>query len=340
MSRNLCVAAVQMDAAPASLNLRLAAAETMVAQAAAAGAELIVLPELFNLGYSYSDDNYAAAEPLDGPTTVWMKATAARFDVHLAGSILLQDGGDIRNALLLLAPDGRQWRYDKIYPWGWERAFFRGGRETVVAHTDLGAIGFLICWDTAHPRLWRRYAGAVDFIVCASCPPQVTNPVYRFDDGDELTFNQMGPLLRRIQGSDKAVFGGMLNEQAAWLGVPVINSVGCGQIETHLPNPRASLLAMAALWPPLLRRLPQASQATMLCAMTPGCKVIGGDGRTLAERAPADGPGFSLAQVKLAAERAQPIGRQPASRVPRLAYFISDFVLPFLSQFAYQQRRR
>jgi hypothetical protein len=338
MSRKLSVAAIQMDAAPAPRDIRLQAAGELINQTAVAGAQLVVLPELFNTGYTYAPSNYAAAEPPQGPTVAWMRATAVQLNIHLAGSLLLRDGDEIVNALMLFAPDGRSWRYDKIYPWGWERAYFRGGRDIAIAHTDLGDIGFLICWDAAHPQLWRRYAGLVDFMVIASCPPQVSNPVYHFANGETMTFAQMGPLFARIRGSDRAVFGDMLNEQAAWLGAPVINSVGCGRIETHLPNARSSLLAMALLWPPLLKHLPQAEQTVMACDMTPGCKVIGGDGETLAERSQAEGPGFTLATMTLPASRPQPIGPQPPARAPWLAYLISDIVLPFLSQFTYRKR--
>ncbi|MEJ2150675.1 MAG: carbon-nitrogen hydrolase family protein, partial [Chloroflexota bacterium] len=176
--RELSVAAVQMDANPAPTAERLARAEPLVIRAAQAGAQLIALPELFNTGYAYSDENHARAERLGGPTTTWMRETAAHLDVHLAGTLMLLEQGDIYNALLLFAPDGRMWRYDKNYPWGWERGYFRephGSRRTVVAETDLGDFGLLICWDLAHCGLWRRYAARVDMMVICSCPPQVTD---------------------------------------------------------------------------------------------------------------------------------------------------------------------
>jgi predicted amidohydrolase len=147
MTRTIKVASIQMDVAPAPLKERLARAERLANEAAQAGAKLIAFPEVFNTGYVYSPENYALAEPLDGPTFTWMRQTAARLNVHLAGSILLRDQTDIYNALLLVSPDGRFWRYNKNYPWGWERAYFRDDHQTVVAHTDLGDIGMLICWD-------------------------------------------------------------------------------------------------------------------------------------------------------------------------------------------------
>ena len=125
-----------MEVAPAPVPERLPRFGLLVQAAAQPGARLIVLPELFNTGYAYSDANFRLAEPPDGATVAWMRATAARLDVHLAGSLLLRERGEIYNALLLMAPDGRTWRYDKRYPWGWERGYFRPGRGVTVAHSE------------------------------------------------------------------------------------------------------------------------------------------------------------------------------------------------------------
>ena len=113
MPHTIKIAAVQMIARPASLSERLARAETLVVHAAQGGAQLVVLPELFNTGYEYCDENCRRAEALDGPTSTWMKQTANRYSVHIAGTFLRLDSQDIYNTLLLVAPDGRAWRYDK-----------------------------------------------------------------------------------------------------------------------------------------------------------------------------------------------------------------------------------
>ncbi len=107
MPRTLTIAAVQMDANPAPTPVRLGRAQRLVEQAAAAGAQLVALPELFHVGYAYSDSVHARAEALDGPTLAWMHQTAARLGIHLAGSLLLRDGDEVYNTLFLVAPDGR-----------------------------------------------------------------------------------------------------------------------------------------------------------------------------------------------------------------------------------------
>ena len=90
MSRTVQIAAVQMDANPAPVSERLARAERLVLEAARAGAQLIVLPELFAIGYTFEESNYSRAESLAGPSVSWMKHTAAELGIHLAGSVLLR----------------------------------------------------------------------------------------------------------------------------------------------------------------------------------------------------------------------------------------------------------
>jgi predicted amidohydrolase len=85
----------------------------------------VVLPELFNTGYAYTDANFQLAEPMGGMTSVWMKTKALQFNVHLAGSLMLLEDGEIYNALLLFTPTGQMWRYDKRFPWAWECGYFR-----------------------------------------------------------------------------------------------------------------------------------------------------------------------------------------------------------------------
>ena len=330
MPRTIKTAALQMDARLAPAPARLRRAESLIETAAGAGAQLVALPELFNSGYAYSDENYARAEPLDGPTVAWMKETAADYEIHLAGSLLLRDGGEIYNALLLLAPDGRMWRYDKRYPWGWERAYFRAGRGLTVAETDLGDIGLMICWDAAHRDLWRGYAGQVDLVLISSCPPDVTNPTYHFPDGDTITLDDFGHVGGVLKNTARRLFGPMINAQTACLGVPAVVTVGCGHLRTAIPRGRATLLSYLSLAPHLIKYLPQAGDIEMTCGFVQGCKIVDSRGEVLTELTQEEGESFALADVTLADEKPGPTRPQPKSLLPWLTYLSSDVVLPSL----------
>jgi predicted amidohydrolase len=332
-----------MDANPAPATDRLARAERLVTAAVEAGAQLTVLPELFNTGYSYSYENHTRVESLDGPTATWMSHTATRLGIHLAGSLMLLEQGEVYNALLLFAPDGRVWRYDKNYPWGWERGSFRASRrdpKVTVADTALGNIGMLICWDAAHLNLWEQYADRVDLMVICSSPPNVGDATYHFPNGDQVTLDDMGPRVASTKGTVLQLFGDMINQQTAWLRVPAVNTVGCGHIRTDIPKGRLSLLGYASSAPWLLKYLPQANRMQMSCDMTHKCKVVDASGEVLAELAKEDGEAFALAEVSLAESKPSPQEPQPASLVPKRVYFLSDVLLPTITKAVYREGQR
>jgi predicted amidohydrolase len=337
MPRTLKIAALQMDVASALTAERLARAGRLAAQAAQAGAQLAVLPELFNTGYAYTDENFRRAERHDGPTVQWMRETAARLNVHLAGTLLLVDGADIFNALLLFAPDGRMWRYDKNYPWGWERGYFREGRGITIAHTDLGDFGLMICWDGAHRDLWRQYAGLVDLMLICSCPPDLGSPTYLFPNGAKVTAADMGPAMARMKNAARQVFGEMFNQQTAWLGVPLVNTVASGQFLSAVPNGRGALLAFLPTAPWLANYLPLASQMQVICSMTSATKIVDAQGQTLAEVTQAQAESFALAEVTLADQKAHPTQAQPRSLASPFAYLVADNILPWLSLSTYNR---
>ncbi len=338
--RNITLAAIQMDATFAPLSDRLQRADALVAQAAAGRADLVALPELFNTGNIYSDDLVRCAEDIHGPTVSWMREKAAHHGIHLAGSLLLREKGQVYNALLLVAPDGRVWRYDKSYPWGWERACFRGRKGITVAQTDLGDIGLMICWDAAHLNLWQQYSGQVDLMLICSCPPDVTNPTFAFDAGQPIALDDFGMLGRTLKDTGRLLFGDMVNQQTAWLGVPTLQTTGTGRLRTPLPNGFWSLLAFLPMAPKLARYLRRAKSVSLECDFIPGCKIVDHLGQVRSELPEARGEALTLAEVSLPPVKARPRAPQPKSLLPGIAYLASDVILPLLMRSVYRAALR
>ncbi|MFT3893637.1 MAG: carbon-nitrogen hydrolase family protein [Anaerolineales bacterium] len=340
MPKTIHVATTQMDATPAPLTERLERAETLVSEAARVGAQLVVLPELFNIGYAYTDQNFEHVEAIDGKTSAWMKATAARFNIHLAGTILLFEDYDVYNSMLLFSPHGQMWRYDKNYPWAWEHGYFRERKGITVAKTELGDLGMLICWDVAHPKLWKQYAGKTDMIVAASCPPDAPQGSYDFPGGEKVTFGELGNSMESLKNAGKVFFGDMVDQQAKWLGVPVVNSGASGTVKTPIPKGDA-LLKMLALLAPHVRKLqPQASQMQLTCEMMPSCKVANASGCVVAERMPVEGEGYVMAEVSLGDTKPMPRGQQPKPPMKPLEYQLSvlnaDVMVPAMMKSVYK----
>lgn len=343
MSKTVKVAAVQMDANPASTIERLERAERLVISAVQSGAQLVVLPECFNTGYTYSEENHKRVEKINGLTANWMRDTATRLDVHLSGSLMLLDDSDVYNSLLLYAPDGRLWRYDKNYPWGWERGYFRESRlnpRVTVARTDLGDIGMLVCWDIGHTSLWKLYAGQVDLIVISSCPVDVGKATYYFPNGDYFTIEDMGSRIAAAADTVQLTFGTMLDQQTAWMRIPTVQAAQFGQIWTDIPKGRQAFLGYALIAPWLFKYLSQADRAKMQCNLVQECKIVNGNGEVIARLSKEDGEAFTQAEIGLPSNKPSPQQTQPEPPFPSLSYFIADTFLPGIMRSVYSKGKQ
>lgn len=316
---HLTVATVQMNATPTSLDDRLSRAEKLVQQAVTGGAKLVVLPELFNAGYSYTPINYDYIELSDGKTVTWMKAQASQYAIYLAGSILIEEDGDIYNRAYLIAPDGRMWQYDKIYPFGWERAFFRENKNQVItiADTEFGKVGMLICWDSAHADLWAQYADKVNLMLIPSCPPDMHKPTLTFADGSVI----------QLYADDNHFAEKDIHDQTAWLGVPMIHAAGAGHFSSTMPRPVLSLIGLLARNPRvLLKHIRKANQAILGATFTNYSKIVGANGQLVAQVDVADEDGVAIATLEIPESLSHQGTPQPPMRTKPFTFFIVDKV--------------
>ncbi len=339
-NRKIKAAAVQMNVTAAPVADRLARAELLVTEATDADAQIVVLPEVFNTGYQYDESNYKLAEPPDGVTLTWMKRTAARYGVYLAGSLLLKDHDEVYNSLMLVAPDGRIWRYDKNYPFAWEYAYFRSSDRITVAQTDLGDIGMMICWDVGHPDLWARYAGRVDLMIISSSPPGFMNGHVIFPDGRRIRFGDLSPTMKIMEGLDKLAFKSVMEAQASWLGVPAVCGSHGGVFESGFAAPIITGLGLFMYAPWMLNDALHLDEASLTAEMVQTCKVLNADGQIVAQVSPEDGEKIALAEVTLAESRRTPSVPQPRSTISSFAYLMIDAVNRYMYLPAYRKELR
>lgn len=179
------IAAVQMVSGP-EVGPNLAAAARRVAEAAAAGARLVALPEYFPLIGASDEARLAAREaPGSGPIQAFLAATAARHGIWLVGGSipLAADAPDkLLNSCLVFDDRGRQVaRYDKIHLFDFrsgterydEAATIEAGKEVVTLDTPLGRIGLAICYDLRFPELFRAM-GEVNLLVIPAAFTETT----------------------------------------------------------------------------------------------------------------------------------------------------------------------
>ena len=162
-------AAVQMLATD-DKKANLKEAEHWLRQAAADGARLVVLPEVF-IWRGTKKLEREFAEPIPGPTSAALAALASELGIYLlAGSILEAISGSDKayNTSLLFDPSGALLAsYRKIHLFDVDLANGVSLRESdtraygvdvVVAPTQLGKLGLSVCYDLRFPELYRGHA--------------------------------------------------------------------------------------------------------------------------------------------------------------------------------------
>ncbi len=140
----------------------------MIEQAAAEGAELIVLPELHNGLYFCQQEDYQVfnqAESIPGPTTKTLAALAQRLQVVIVGSLFERRGSGLyHNTAVVLERDGHlAGCYRKMHipddPGYYEKFYFTpGDLGFTPIHTSVGCLGVLVCWDQWFPEAARAMA--------------------------------------------------------------------------------------------------------------------------------------------------------------------------------------
>ncbi len=170
MSGTRRVAAVQMASGP-QVQANLLEAGRLIAQAAAVGAGLVVLPENFALMGLHETDKVALRECEGaGPIQEFLSQQAARHRIWLVGGTLPLETASpekVRAACLVFDARGRcAARYDKLHLFDvrvvdtgecyTESETIEPGDRTVVLDTPFGRLGLAVCYDLRFPELFRR----------------------------------------------------------------------------------------------------------------------------------------------------------------------------------------
>jgi predicted amidohydrolase len=155
------VAVAQLDPKLGEKERNLETCLTRLDEAAAAGAELLVLPECALPGYMFESAEEALpfAEEIPGPSTEALAEACRRLGTHVVCGLLERDGDELRNAAVLVGPDGLVGTYRKTHlPFLGVDRFVAPGEELNVYDTPIGRIGLEICYDLRFPEATRTLA--------------------------------------------------------------------------------------------------------------------------------------------------------------------------------------
>lgn len=146
-------------------------------------ANLIILPEIWNVGYFAFEQYREKSEKLEGPTISAIAKKANEINSYVfAGSIVEKDGGELYNTSVMLDENGEIIdTYRKIHLFGYgsaETEILTPGDRIVTVDTKIGTLGLSTCYDLRFPELYREMVdkGAEIFLITSGWPfPRLDN---------------------------------------------------------------------------------------------------------------------------------------------------------------------
>ena len=163
------VAACQVELAVGRPADNAEAVEEAVREAAALGAQLVVVPELATSGYVFESvaEARSLAEPLDGDTVTRWTALARDLGLVVVGGLAELAGDELFNVSVIVDASGLRAAYRKVHLWDAEPDFFAAGEaRPPVVDTAVGRVSTVVCYDLEFPE-WTRLPGLDDADVLA-----------------------------------------------------------------------------------------------------------------------------------------------------------------------------
>jgi len=152
--KDLQVALIQSDIHWQEVDANLASFEEKIWQVESP-VDLILLPEMFNTGFSM--DVKSNAERMNGKTFKWLQHMAMQKKAVIAGSLTIFDDNDYYNRLIWMTPSGEFFCYDKrhLFRMTGEQIHFASGDSKQIFEIDGWKINPMVCYDLRFP-VWSR----------------------------------------------------------------------------------------------------------------------------------------------------------------------------------------
>lgn len=144
--------------------------------------DLIVLPEMFNTGFTMHAEKCAEEE--DEPTMQWLKEKAGNLSCIVAGSILIKEEGNYYNRFVWMRPDGTYDHYDKRHRFSMvgEHKVMSAGNSRKIVELKGWKINLQVCYDLRFPVWSKNTFGegeyAYDLLVYIANWPEVRKGAY------------------------------------------------------------------------------------------------------------------------------------------------------------------
>lgn len=153
------LAMVQMEVVGGEQELNLATAERKIREAAEHGAQITLLPEAMDFGWTHSSAREGAGPIPGGRSFEALSKAAKENDIYVCAGIIERDEDKLYNSAVIIDRDGKLLiRHRKLNELDFAHPLYNLGNLLNVAETELGRLGLLICAD----------ANAADFTLSKS----------------------------------------------------------------------------------------------------------------------------------------------------------------------------
>ena len=171
------VAMAQMYVEPGAKAENLARIRRTVAAAASQGADIVVLPEAADLGWTHPSARTLAEEVPDGDSAALYRELARNHEIYVCGGLVERAGSQLFNSALLVDPSGDVLiHHRKINELDIANGLYSVGDRLRVAETPFGRVGVMICADAMAPgdavaRVLGRMEARIILSPCAWAVP-------------------------------------------------------------------------------------------------------------------------------------------------------------------------
>lgn len=139
--------------------------------------DLVVLPEMFNTGFSMNTAELS--EPANGDTFLWMSKLCRNGNFAMCGSYMVSEQGKVYNRWVFTGPDGEYYYYNKrhTFSMGEENNYITSGNKRLVFNYMGVRISPYICYDLRFP-VWSRNRNDTDLMIFVANWPDARQNVW------------------------------------------------------------------------------------------------------------------------------------------------------------------
>ncbi len=178
MPNQLNVSLVQFDIRWEDMELNFRKIEELI-EANHFDADLIILPEMFNTGFTMRPDLVASHET-NLRVSKWMHTLAKKKQATVAGSFACLEDGKYYNRLMAVTPAGLVTHYNKrhLFRMAGEHKVYESGDERVVIKIGKWRIALFVCYDLRFP-VWSRNLNLYDMAIYVANWPHKRHEVWQ-----------------------------------------------------------------------------------------------------------------------------------------------------------------